>query len=176
MIAVLPESAKIKLQPDIIDSGAVWGGDNRKYRYVLRRMWDKSLPKCVFIGLNPSVADEIFDDRTVRRCIGFARREKCGTLVMLNAFAFRTTDSKVLLSRLNPVGPNNDFHISWYCKRADLVIVGWGTLGKRFNRQEEILKLLKGVRLMCLGVNADGTPKHPLYLSNNTQLVAFGGS
>jgi hypothetical protein len=172
---MLPESAKIKLQPDILDTNAVWGGYNKEYRYVLTRVWDKSLPKCVFIGLNPSVADESFDDRTVRRCIGFARREKCGTLVMLNAFAFRTTDSKMLLSCASPVGLNNDFYISQCCKKADLVIVGWGTLGKRFDRQEKILKLLKAIELVCLGVNSDGTPKHPLYLANNTQLVAFVG-
>ena len=44
-----------------------------KYRYSLVREWDKEKPKVLFIGLNPSTADEKTDDPTIRRCIGFAK-------------------------------------------------------------------------------------------------------
>ena len=42
---------------------------NRIYRYALWRTWDESKPKVLFVGLNPSTADEIQDDPTIRRCI-----------------------------------------------------------------------------------------------------------
>lgn len=33
----------------------------QKYRYTLRRTWDNSKKKAMFIGLNPSTADEVND-------------------------------------------------------------------------------------------------------------------
>ena len=41
--------------------------DDRKYRYVLSRNWDETKPTVLFIGLNPSIADESEDDPTIRR-------------------------------------------------------------------------------------------------------------
>lgn len=32
--------------------------DDRRYRYVLSRTWDEAKPTVLFIGLNPSTADE----------------------------------------------------------------------------------------------------------------------
>lgn len=34
----------------------------RKYRYSLKRIWDDQKPYVLFIGLNPSTADEESDD------------------------------------------------------------------------------------------------------------------
>ena len=45
----------------------------RKYRYALCRIWDDSKPYAMFIGLNPSTADETEDDPTIRRCINYAK-------------------------------------------------------------------------------------------------------
>lgn len=44
------------------------------YRYSLTRVWDESLPSVTFVLLNPSTADDVELDPTLRRCIGFARR------------------------------------------------------------------------------------------------------
>ena len=46
---------------------------DRKYRYVLTRTWDETLLNIMFVGLNPSTADETTDDPTIRRCINFAK-------------------------------------------------------------------------------------------------------
>ena len=53
-----------------------------KYRYSLVREWDKEKPKVLFIGLNPSTADEKTDDPTIRRCIGFAKSQILSALKM----------------------------------------------------------------------------------------------
>ena len=49
-----------------------------QYRYHLWRRWDELLPTMVWVMLNPSTADATEDDPTIRRCIGFAKREGCG--------------------------------------------------------------------------------------------------
>jgi len=87
-------------------SGATFSTD-RVYRYALWRVWDAALPSFVVIGLNPSTADETENDPTIRRCIGFAKREGCGGLVMLNLFAVRATDPRVMMAHPEPIGPDN---------------------------------------------------------------------
>ena len=55
---------------------------DRKYRYVLTRIWDETKPTVVFIGLNPSIADEETDDQTIRKCIGYSKRWRYGKLII----------------------------------------------------------------------------------------------
>jgi hypothetical protein len=168
-------STKLKRQSDITDTYAIWDGIEQIYRYVLYREWNNHLSHMVIIGLNPSAADEEYDDRTVRRCINFARREGCGSLSMLNAFALRATNPSELLKSNDPIGIENDEHIWTECFESSKIVIAWGTHGKLLNRQERMLKILKGKTLYCFGTNKDGTPKHPLYLGNNTKLEIFKG-
>lgn len=65
----------------------------------------------VFIGLNPSTADEEMDDPTIRKCINFAKGWGYGEIIMVNLFAFRSTDPSLLIRDENPVGPDNDSYI-----------------------------------------------------------------
>jgi hypothetical protein len=170
-------NVRLKRQSDVVDTYAIWDDPiDPKYRYVLCRDWNqgpKPLPHMVVIGLNPSSADEQYDDRTVRRCINFARREGFGSLTMINAFALRATNPYELYSNENPVGPDNDHWIATECGSASKIVVAWGKHGRYKNRQERILYLLGAEKLYCFGKNKDGTPKHPLYLSNSTKLVEF---
>jgi hypothetical protein len=77
----------------LVKTGAIFS-DCRKYRFALRRNWDESKPYVMFIGLNPSTADEIENDPTINRCISYARSWGYGGLFMANLFAFRATDHK----------------------------------------------------------------------------------
>jgi hypothetical protein len=83
----------------------------RTYRYSLFRVWNPKFPSVMFVGLNPSTADEQEDDPTVRRCVGFARKWNFGGLILVNLFAYRSTDPAGLLEAEDPVGPGNDKHI-----------------------------------------------------------------
>ena len=78
----------------IIHSDALFSED-RIYRYALWRTWDESLPKALFIGLNPSTADEIQDDPTIRRCIRYSMDWGYGGYIMGNIFGYRSTDPLV---------------------------------------------------------------------------------
>ena len=55
-----------------INQGAFFSS-NRKYRYALWRVWDHTKPYVMFIGLNPSIANETDNDPTIRRCINYAK-------------------------------------------------------------------------------------------------------
>ena len=149
----------------------------RVYRYTLERVWwpqDKHL--VAFIGLNPSTADEIQDDPTVRRCLGFAKRWGYGRMVMLNIFAFRATDPRRLYHQQDPVGPMNDFYLVDAAERASLVVAGWGTHGNYQNRHQNILKIFReaGITLHCLRITKEGFPAHPLYLPGHLTPVSYG--
>lgn len=64
------------------------------YRYSLHREWRRSedQPRWVtFVMLNPSTADAVQDDPTIRRCIAFARALGGTGLAVANLYAFRAT-------------------------------------------------------------------------------------
>lgn len=146
----------------------------RMYRYSLSRIWDPTQSKVVFVGLNPSTADEQADDPTVRRCVGFARRWNFGGLVLVNLFAYRSTDPAGLLKAADPIGPENDKHILTRSSEAAFVVVAWGTRGSLLNRDKQVLSMLP--KAYCLGVTIEGHPKHPLYLSGKTPRRPFRAS
>ena len=131
--------------------------------------WDDDLPAILFIGLNPSTADEEQDDPTIRRCMSFSRDWGYGTLLMANLFAFRATDPAKLRLQDDPVGPENDYWIEREYERAQTRIAAWGTKGSYQNRDVAIRKLLPD--LFCLGLTNGGYPKHPLYLPKDTKFI-----
>ena len=87
--------------------GAELSGCGR-YRYKLWRIWDPDLPPILFVMLNPSTADANSDDRTIRRCVAFAKRDGFGRLLVGNLFAYRTPYPRVLRKAEEPVGDGND--------------------------------------------------------------------
>ena len=144
---------------------------DRKYRYVLTRIWDETKQTVVFIGLNPSIADEETDDQTIRKCIGYSKRWGNGKLIMVNLFAFRSTGPSLLKRVEDPVGPEKDSYIQKYVSESDLVIACWGIQTKLLNRDKNLMGMVPN--LFCLQRNKNGTPHHPLYLSNDITPVPY---
>lgn len=135
------------------------------YRYDLWRKWAPGRMKrgyVVFIGLNPSTADDKEDDQTIRKCIGFARRWDYDALCMLNLFAVRAREPHDMLVHPAPIGPDNDDWIRMDTAGASMVIAAWGNDGGHKSRDHQVRDLFP--RLYCLKRNKDGTPAHPLYL------------
>ena len=152
--------------------GAILSRD-RLYRYALWREWNTNKKTCVFIGLNPSTADETEDDPTLRRCINFAKNWGFGKCVIVNLFAYRATDPSELKNQAKPVGYKNNQQIKTQCSQADLVVVAWGNQGCYKKRDEKVRKLLKGIPLKCFKITSKGQPAHPLYQAKNTQLIHY---
>ena len=138
----------------------------RGYRYALIRLWDEESPQAMFIGLNPSTADETQDDPTIRRCVRFARDWGCGGLAMLNAYAFRTTNPKEILTVGDPVGPCNDAYLRAFAATTNIIVAAWGVHCSA--RREEVICKAINRPIHCLGVTKAGRPKHPLYLRADT--------
>ena len=76
--------------------------EDRRYRYLLERRVGDSPKRVLFIMLNPSKADEKYNDPTIRRCIGFAREWGFGLLHVVNLLALMSTDPRALLKADDP--------------------------------------------------------------------------
>ncbi len=145
----------------------------RQYRYCLWREWNGLDPSyALFVGLNPSTADEVQDDPTIRRCIGFAKRWGYGAMCVVNIFAYRATDPAVLKAHANPVGVDNDRWLLECAREAGVIVVAWGTNGRYMQRDQAVKQLLAG-GLWCLGRTRDGYPRHPLYVKADVRLCDF---
>ena len=146
---------------------------DRAYRYTLRRSWNRRLPACAFVLLNPSTADERDDDPTVRRCVAFAAASGFGAAILVNLFALRATDPRGLLAARDPIGTRNDAAIRSAARCADAIVLSWGRSGAAHaSRAEAVLELLAPYRrrLYVLGLTRSGEPRHPLYLRAGTRL------
>jgi hypothetical protein len=156
---------------------------DERYRYWLHRCWDPAAPQLVVIGLNPSTADGYAEDATSRRCIALAGREQCGSLLIVNLFAYRSTNPAELGNVDDPVGPGNDDHIAAAVTSGGPVVVAWGDGGHNGGRVAKVTALRAaevsalidglGVPTRCLGRTKAGHPRHPLRLRNDTPLQPF---
>ena len=158
------------------------------YRYALRRDVEPG-PELVgretaysfhetalFVMLNPSTADAERDDATVRRCVGFARREGFGALAIANLYGLRSREPRALRDAEDPVGPENDEWIVRLAGESALVIAAWGqSAWARPRRVAEVCTLLREVKppIVCLGRTKAGDPRHPLYVPRDRELEDF---
>ena len=143
----------------------------RKYRYSLSRIWDKKKKLVLFIGLNPSTANEEVDDPTIRRCVNYVQNWGYGGLIMVNLFAYRVMLPSGLKKVKYPIGEDNDKYIMTLSKKADITIAAWGNNGNLYGRDKQVFDLIPN--LMCLKLNKSGQPAHPLYLKKNIKLTKF---
>lgn len=143
-----------------------------QYRYSLSRVWEPGKPYALFIGLNPSYANAEQDDRTLTRCISFAKRWGYGGIYIVNLFAYVHADRFEMLKVDNPIGVDNDKFITEYITNAGVVVAAWGNEGRHLGRSSFIRKFLPA-NTMCLALNYTGEPKHPLYVTNDTELIPF---
>jgi len=134
----------------------------RKYRFSLSRTWDETKPYAMFIGLNPSTADETENDPTIIRCINFAKSWGYGGVYMVNLFAYRATLPTDMKSAEDPVGEDNDKWLVRLSEKAGIVVGAWGNHGTFKNRADKVKKLIPDLHYLKL--NKSGEPAHPLYL------------
>lgn len=144
-----------------------------KYRYVLEIIWDDRKPRCMVVGLNPSTADEMKDDPTLRRVKSFAKDWGCGSVKMTNLFAYRATDPREMKNQPDPIGPQNDELLRISSVNSIHIVAAWGNHGSFKGRDAEVLKVLSDRRIECFRVTRDGNPEHPLYIPSTQSLTLF---
>lgn len=140
-----------------------------RYRYVLSRWWGWG-PRLVFVMLNPSTADAEVDDPTIRRCIGFARRDGFSGVTVVNLYAWRATKPAAMWAAEQDGhditgGERNDDLLREVLRQAKAqpVIAAWGA-NARSERVAEFTSWRGIEHVKALGVTKDGAPRHPLYL------------
>lgn len=152
------------------ESGAEFS-ECRKYRYALWRIWDNNKPFVMFIGLNPSTANENVNDPTIRRVISIAKNLGYGGVYMMNCFAYVSTDPDELVHNGNNLTNNRWLvHVSNKCKD---IIFAWGNfkIVKDTARDFDLMTMFPNA--LALQINKNGSPKHPLYVKSNIQPVEY---
>ena len=151
------------------------------YRYKLWRTWVKNgspvnTRRVLWVMLNPSTADEQTDDATIRRCRGFSRNWGYGGLMVMNLFAYRATNPKVLKVVEDPVGRSNMALFDAELEQKDrLIVAAWGDAFATTPREYHpyITAMVQGLRehgAKCLGHTKSGNPRHPVRLPYATEL------
>ena len=111
-------------------------------------------------------------------------------MYVINLFGLISRSPSQLSKSQNPVGKNNDLitlKVLEFWKgdiNCDLWL-GWGDKGKLFGRDRTLLKLIKNLsildsnennysrRVLSLGLTQKGSPRHPLYMPNESFLKPF---
>jgi hypothetical protein len=160
---------------DLPETSSAVISDDGVYRYLLMRRIAPVGRVMTFLMLNPSTADALVDDPTIRRCKSFAVREGAGTLYVVNLYALRATDPRELAAHVDPVGPRNDEFLRIQGMSATTLVAAWGNGGSLHGRGAEVTVMLAeaGVRLMCLGRTRSGEPRHPLYVRADKPLEPY---
>lgn len=142
----------------------------KRYRWKLYRIWKKSAGMVLFIGLNPSKADDRIDDATVKRWRNFAKSWGYGGFYAVNLYAFRSTKQAGLWTAEDPIGPENDAWILDTAKRCEIAVACWG-VGDRAYRQGDVMRLLsrRFTAIHCFKLTNEGHPSHPLRLRKDLE-------
>ena len=143
------------------------------YRWFFERRWEPG-PALCWVGLNPGTGDTDGKRRpTLDRVIGWARREGCGAVIVVNLFSFRSTDPKLLrVGGVEPVGERTDDAIRDATRRSSITLAAWGgDRAARTGRARDVYELLRSP--VCVGVTKDGEPLHPLFQPADSLFVPY---
>jgi hypothetical protein len=97
--------------------------------------------------------------------------------LVLNLYAYRATNPDHLWDQHDPVGPLNDHYLTTGLAGAVDVVCAWGKPAGR-ERVAHVTALLRsaGARLLCLGTNKNGSPRHPLYVHGTQTLLDWSAA
>lgn len=143
-----------------------------RYRYLLTRTWDSQKAPVTFLMVNPSKADASINDNSIKKCMTYARFWGAGGIVVVNLFAYRSTEPTKLRRIEHPESEPklralNDWHILQAVQKSQVTIAAWGLNGTFKDRDVEVKQLIKekaNRSLHYLKLSKDGHPCHPLYL------------
>lgn len=132
-----------------------------------------------YFGINPSTADALINDQTVRKWIGFTLANGGHRFIAGNVFGYRSKDVKVLALQDDPFGPEWLGHLNAIIAEADILVPCWGRLNKtpkslRGAPAQLMESLLRsGKPVLHFGKTQCGQPKHPQMLAYATPLTPW---
>ena len=179
----LTEKGRIEIESELFDNKTIemelfndtdFGAEFspcRKYRYALWRIWDRSKPFVMFVGLNPSTANETEPDNTIKSVSRISKSNGFGGFYMMNCFPFVSTNP----DDLRDFG-NTALNDSWLYKVAAIcgeIVFAWGAFKvvRDLGRDVQMKGMFPNAK--CLAILKDGSPKHPLYCRRDSKLIIF---
>jgi hypothetical protein len=151
--------------------------DCGRYKWLIKRSWNYSLPRLLVIGAVPGLADRNHDDPLLRKECDFARQWGYGGIYKCNVSDYNVADPKDLIRTgvtKNTVGNVDTLRIGIAAHKD--VLVAWGNLDPRLaGVLEPVLELLDSslANLYCLGLTKSGNPKQALHLSLKTERQTY---
>lgn len=143
----------------------------RTLRWYLYRIWDESKPFVMFIGLNPSSADENENDNTITRVISMAKHHGYGGVYMVNCFPHISTESAFLITDPK-TSAFNAYIITQISQKCKDVVLAWGSANRIVNDTDRIKHFrVQFPKARVIWLNKDGNPKHPLYCRIESRLI-----
>ena len=156
-----------------VRSSATFNAD-RSHRYCLLRIWDPSRPALTWLMLNPSRADAVRHDQTIRRVIGFSQRHGYGGCRVVNLFSRIEPDSRELAAWLrcredHSNDPINQEFVQAALSMTGPVVAAWGNVATPFLERHWIATLVDPTG----GWQSLGQTRHPLRLAGGTRLTRW---
>ena len=104
----------------------------------------------IFIGVNPSKANTLKNDRTIIRIINFCSKWNYKNIYVINLFGLISRSPSQLTKSIDPVGKNNDLitlkALEFWRKNINCDLwLGWGDKGQLYRRDLVVLKLIKNL-------------------------------
>ncbi len=155
----------------VVDKGAAFS-DCKQYRYQLWRIWDKSLPLVMFIGLNPSTANEAKNDPTIESVIRLSKFNGYGGFYMMNCFAFITAYPEFLKNGFSKFHDDqNEFYLRQTGKLVKDVVFAWGGFKEPsfYGMDRQLKEMFPNPK--CILKNKDGSPSHPMYKKGTIKFI-----
>ncbi|GGL60328.1 DUF1643 domain-containing protein [Sporolactobacillus putidus] len=182
----------MKIVSENIKSTAVFSEDqNHEYRYLLTREWDSNKKKATVIMLNPSKATHLKFDTTIMNVHNFIidyENESYGSYSIVNLFAYRSTDPKLLVNRRQNFEMENDKFLKDAFDNSDIIIIAWGRDFSKVNaitrreinaRISNVLEILRAYQNKIY-IFWDGKeelinimPRHPVFLKSYWKLIEY---
>lgn len=143
----------------------------RKHRYALWRIWDPAKPMVMFIGLNPSSANEEKNDPTISSVDRLSKFNGYGGFYMMNCWSYISTDP----DELNDLS-GKEVNFEWLQKIASQcldVVFAWGNFKiiKDHKRDVELISMFPDAK--CIMKNKNGSPGHPLFKKGSISFIQY---
>lgn len=162
----------MEFKNSVLDFGADFSED-RQYRFALWRIWDRTKPLVMFIGLNPSTANETDNDPTIRSVGRIAKANGYGGFYMMNCFPYVSTDPQMMAIVPHDKDAENDKWLISISKLCHVVVFAWGNFDivKTLGKDEQLNFLFPNAK--ALHINKNGSPKHPLYCKSDSTFIDY---
>lgn len=165
------------LPRDMTSKPAIFSACRQK-RYWLRRDLSNGADRHVlWIMMNPSRADETTNDATTTMTTNISRRHGYDVHGVVNLSAAIEADSTKLTESDGVADLMNERAIrravKWIERNRGDIVVAWGASRHLRQREADVLNLLKHHNLLCLGQNANGSPRFPRAIRRDVILTVF---